>query len=95
MNLSPLESNLRLNHLTWFGHVESDKWINKCIHLEKDGLKSRGRPHKTWSETVTEDLKAWNIDANNVHNPPVWKKALTTAMKIQTHSDLGLVAQNG
>ena len=48
-----------------YGHVErSDKWINKCIHIEIDGFKGRGRPFKTWSTTVTEDLKAWNIDAN-------------------------------
>lgn len=31
---------------------------------------------KTWCETVTEDLKTWNIDANNAHDRPVWKKAL-------------------
>ena len=68
LNRAPLESKLRLNHLRWYGHVErSDKWINKCTHLEMDGFKGRGRC-KTWSATVTEDLKAWNIDANNVHD---------------------------
>ena len=82
LNLAPLESKLRLNRLRWYGHVErSDKWINKCTHLEVDGFKGRGRPRKTWSATVTEDLKAWNIDANNVHDRPVWKKALRTPMK--------------
>ena len=76
LNLAPLESKLRLNCLRWYGHVErSDKWVNKCTHLEIGGFKGRGRPHKTWSTTVTEDLKALNIDANNVHDRPVWKKA--------------------
>ena len=74
---------------------ESDKWINKCTHLEIDGFKGRGRPHKTWSATVTEDLNVWNTDANNVHDQPVWKKALKTAMKSPTHRNCGLEAQNG
>ena len=66
LNLASLESKLRLNRLRWFRHVErSDQWIKKCTHLEIDDFKGRGRPRKTWSATVTEDLKAWNIDANN------------------------------
>ena len=70
------------------------KWINKCNHLEIDGFKGKGRPRKTWSATVTEDLKAWNIDANNVHDQPVWKNALKTAMKSPTRVNRGQVAQN-
>ena len=72
----------------------SEKWIKKCAHVEIDGFKGRGRPRKTWSATVTEDLKAWNIEANNAHDRPVWKKALTTAMKSPTRGNRGQVAQN-
>ena len=45
---------------------------------------------------MTEDLKAWNIHANNAHiyNQPVRKKALRTAMKSPTHGNCGQVAQN-
>ena len=68
-------------------------------HLEIDSFKgrrkSRGRPHKTWNKTVTEDLKAWNIDANNARDQPVWKKVLRTAMKNPSHGNCGQVAQNG
>ena len=65
LNLAPLESKLRLNRLRWYGHVErSDKWVNKCTHLEIDGFKCRGRPCKTWSATVTK-----------AHDQPVSKKA--------------------
>ena len=71
-NLAPLESKLRLNQLTWYGHVErSDKWINKCTHLVIEGFQGRGRSRKTWSATVTEDLKAWSINVNKVHDQPV------------------------
>ena len=95
LNLASLESKLRLNHLIWFGHVErSEKWVNKCTHLEIDDFKGSGRPRKTWSATVTKDLKTWNIDANNAHDRPVWK-ALRTAIKSQTHRNRGQVAANG
>ena len=59
------------------------------------GFKGRGRTRKTWSAIVTEDLKAWYIDANNVHDGPVRKKALGTAMKTPTRGNRGQVAQNG
>ena len=42
---------------------------------------------------MTEDLKAWNNDANNAHDQPVWKKALRTSMS-PTHGNHGQVAQN-
>ena len=96
LNVAPLESKLRFNHLRWCGHVErSDKWINKCTHLEIDGFKCRGRPHKTWSKAVTEDLKAWSIDANNAHDQPVWKKTPRTVMKSPTCRNFEQLAQNG
>ena len=96
LNLVPLKSKLRLNYLRQYGHVErSDKCINKCTHSEIDSFKGRGKTRKTWSATVAEDLKAWKIDANNAHDPPMWKKALRTAMKSPTCGNRGQVAQNG
>ena len=70
LSVAPLvESKLRFNLLRCYGHLErSDKWINKCTHLEKNGFKDKGRSCKTWSATSTEDLKAWNFDTNNVHD---------------------------
>ena len=57
LNLKPLDSVLRCNRLRWFGHVkQSDLWINKCTSLEVQKSKSRGRPGKTWKESVVDDL---------------------------------------
>ena len=67
----------------------SDKWTKTCTNLEIDGFKGRVRPCKTWSATVTEDLKAWNIDVNNAYGWAVWKKALRTAMKSLTNGNGG------
>ena len=70
-----IKAEVKSSRMVW-ACERSDKWINKCTHLEIDGFKGRGRPRKTWSATVTEDLKAWNIDAHNAHDRPVWKNAL-------------------
>ena len=40
---------------------------------------------------MTEDLHAWNINVNNTHDRPVWKKALRTAMKCPTRGNRGQV----
>ena len=74
---------------------KKNKIDKKRTHLEIDGFMGRERPHKTWSGTVAKHLKAWNINANNAHDQPVWKKALRTAMKSLTHRNCGQVAQNG
>ena len=41
------------------------------MHSLRNRWYQGGRPRKTRSETVTEDLKAWNIDANNAHDRTV------------------------
>ena len=46
--------------------------MDKQMHsLRNRWFQGQGRPHKTQSVTVTEDLIAWNIDANNAHDGPV------------------------
>ena len=43
--------------------------MDKQMHsLRIDGFKGRESPHKTWSATTAQDLKAWNIDANNAYD---------------------------
>ena len=35
------------NRLRWFGHVErknKEDWVRKCMHMEKEVARSRGRP---------------------------------------------------
>ena len=96
LNLAPLQSKLRLNRLRWYGHVvRSENWINSCFHLEVDGFKGKGRPRKTWIETINEDLKEWNIDSDVIKDRPIWKNNLKTAMKSPTRRNRGMVAQSG
>jgi hypothetical protein len=34
-------------------------WVKKCMYLEVEGKKSRGRPRKTWGEVVRKDMLDW------------------------------------
>ena len=81
----PLESRLRINRLKWlrwYGHVaRSEDWIKCCTQIDVSGCQGRGRPCKSWKESVTDDLCLWNITPNMVHDRSKWKNALKTAMK--------------
>ena len=70
LSLQPLESRLRINRLRWlrwYGHVaRSEDWINCCFQIDVSGCQGRGRPCKSWKESVTDDLYVWNI------TPLIW-----------------------
>ena len=58
LSLQPLESRLRINRLRWYGHVErSEDWIKRCTQIDVSGCQGRGRPRKSWKESVTDDLR--------------------------------------
>ena len=46
--------------LRWYGHVlwkEDNDWVKKCMEYEVEGARPRGRPMKTWRETVEKTVK--------------------------------------
>ena len=95
LNLQPSESRLRINRLRWYEHVDrSEDWIKPCTQIDVLGCQGRGRPCKSWKESVTDDLSLWNIAPIMVHDQSKWKNALETAMKSPTHKNRGKVAQS-
>ena len=51
---------IRRGRLRWYGHVmrkQDEDWVKKCISMEVDGKKPRGRPKFTWMDTIKRD--AW------------------------------------
>ena len=65
LGLEKIEEVLRRSRLRWFGHVlrrsEGD-WLQKVRELEVEGRRSAGRPRKTWDQTISEDLRALQLD---------------------------------
>ena len=96
LSLQPLEWRLRINRVRWYGHVEkSEDRIKCCTQINISRCQGRGRPCKSWKESVTDDLCLWNIAPNMVLDQSKWKNALKTAMKSPTHRNRGKVAQSG
>ena len=46
---------VKLQRLGWFGHVKQMPY--KVLYEEIDGIRKRGRPRKTWLQSVEEDLR--------------------------------------
>ena len=65
LGIVSFETLLRYNRLRWFGHVErSNGLIKRCAELEVEGRQGRGRPRKTWNETINNDKKEWKLNDN-------------------------------
>ena len=60
LGLLSIREVISRNRLRWFGHVERMKlssWARRIVEVEVPGSRSRGRPRKTWWETVSVDMR--------------------------------------
>ena len=76
-----ITSVLSQRRLRWYGHVERSKGpINRALHMEVPGVRSRGRPKKTWMDSVKADIKNWKM-------PPCadarfeWRSTMNSSMQ--------------
>ena len=70
---------LRRSRLRWFGRVqrkENSDWVKKVTLLDVDGRRGIGRPRKTWTQAVAEDLRALNLKADQVYDRHAWRRAI-------------------
>ena len=52
MGIESVSDVLRRSRLRWLGHVlrkNDEDWVRKCLSLEADGKRSRGRSRKRWT----------------------------------------------
>jgi hypothetical protein len=55
IGVDPIGEVCRRNRLMLFGHMvrkKDDDWVKMCTQLEVEGMKSRGKPRKTWKEVL-------------------------------------------
>ena len=59
LGVDDIVGEMRKRRLRWYGHVmrRDNDWIKKVTEMEIDGERGRGRPKKTWMETVVGDMR--------------------------------------
>ena len=84
LGIPSLDAALRRNRLRWFGHVErSDTWIKRCTAILVEGDAGRGRPRKTWRETIEDDLRSWRLTSDMVYDRDDWRRKVRAAAQVQ------------
>ena len=79
LGINNIQTLLRYNRLRWFGHVvRNDGCINSITEFEVVGQCGRGRPKKTWKDTINNDLRHWKLSREDPANRMEWRKKLRT-----------------
>ena len=67
------------SRLRWYGHVarrEETHWLERILHFPVAGRNPRGRPRKTWEETIKEDRRAFDITHTDPTDRIAWRRAI-------------------
>jgi len=51
-----------------------EDWVSKCQRLEVQGCRGRGRPKKTWEQSVKCDIRIKYVGQNVDQNVDMWVK---------------------
>ena len=87
---APIETLVAGTRLRWFGHVaRSSDWINRVTKLQVPGPQPRGRPKKTWQETVDKDRVEWRMQDTDPLDRDAWRAALQSRRKRGTIEPAG------
>ena len=70
---------LRRNGLRWFGHVtrmDAGSPASACRHVVVESKREKGRPRKTWSQVVSNDLRKMKFKTELAQNRRMWRRAI-------------------
>ena len=79
LGLLSIKEVISRNNLRWFGHVERMKlssWARRIVEMEVPGSRSKGRPRKTWWETVNVDMRKRGLNRELAQDRSGWKAAV-------------------
>ena len=83
LDVAPIEDKMRENRLRWFGHVyrrPSDAPVRRSDMIRIDGGKrGRGRPKRTWVETIRLDLAKLNLREDMSLDRRNWRSLIHVA----------------
>ena len=78
LKLKSLDSLLRCNRLHWFRYVNQSEQV---FGLEVEGNRNRGRLKKCWLDTIKNDLKQCNLQAETCQNRSEGNQRMKTASR--------------
>ena len=75
---------LRTKLLRWYGHAaRASSWTNSITSIAIPGPRGRGRPRKSWSECVKEDVDVSSLEGIDSQNREAWRSGVRIASQLQ------------
>ena len=85
LDLDEITAVLRTRRLRWYGHVQrATSCINSITRLGLPGTRDRGRPRKTWSACVRNDMTICNLDGVNPLDRNSWRTSVRRCQVLPT-----------
>ena len=79
MGIEPASSVMRRSRLRWYGHVyrmKQDECVKRVLNFEVTGRRPRGRPKKTWDETLSTDRRLLGLKPEDALDRQFWRKII-------------------
>jgi len=79
IGIEPINDVVRRSKLRWLGHVlrkDCNDWVRKCMDLNVEGKRPRGRPNKTWNEVIEKDMKSVNLRREDASDRAKWRRMI-------------------
>ena len=89
LDINNITTVLRSGRLRWFGHVErapSTSCIKTVREKKISPIKRRGRPRKTWSECVNNDIKECGLTHIDPQDRESWRAGVRHCLVLPTPS---------
>ena len=85
LDLDEITAVLRTRRLRWYGHVQrATSCIDSITRLGLPGTRDRGRPRKTWSACVRNDMTICNLDGVNPLDRNSWRMSVRRCQVLPT-----------
>ena len=80
VGLAPIGDKMRENLLRWFGHVRrrpTEAPVKRCESMEiVRSMRGRGRPKRSWKETIKHDLAYMDLTEDMALNRFDWRRQI-------------------
>ena len=79
LNVAPIDEKMKERRLQWFGHVTrrpSTAPVRRAETFAREGRRRRGRPKKSWRETIRQDMASLRLQAPIALDRNEWRRRI-------------------